>query len=143
MIMEKKLIVKADMSWQCSGELFEELKEVVCEMSKFGKFEESGILISGFNIKYKDSELGDFGFAIKALKQGKRVVREGWNGKGMFLIHIRNACQTEIRGSGAVDLDEHGLWAVNDYIGMKTADDEFVPWLASQTDMLAEDWTIL
>ena len=71
----------------------------------------------------------DFGDAIRALKNGKRVTRPGWNGKGMWLA-IQNP-------------DEHPNTMTVPFIFMHTADDHEVPWLASQTDMLAEDWEIL
>lgn len=81
----------------------------------------------------------NFGQAIEALKQGKKVQRQGWNGKGMFLIYINpylNSQFSIIEKQGIV-----GTLAC--YIGMKTADNQLVPWLASQTDVLAEDWCIL
>lgn len=67
----------------------------------------------------------DFGKAIELLKRGKRVAREGWNGKGMFL-----ELQTP---------DEHSKMTLP-YLWMWTACKNRVPWLASQTDVLAEDW---
>ena len=67
----------------------------------------------------------DFGLALVALKRGGKVARAGWNGKGMWL-----ALQTPDEGS-KMSLP---------YIYMKTVDDKLVPWLASQTDLLAEDW---
>lgn len=69
-----------------------------------------------------------FGDAIRALKEGKRVSRAGWNGKGMWL---------ELQVP-----DTHSKMTLP-YIYMKTVDDNRVPWLASQTDMLAEDWGIV
>lgn len=69
-----------------------------------------------------------FGEAISALKEGKRVSRTGWNGKGMWL---------ELQVP-----DAHSKMTLP-YIYMKTVDDNRVPWLASQTDMLAEDWGIV
>jgi len=73
-----------------------------------------------------------FGDAIAALTDGRRVAREGWNGKGMWLRLIK-----------FYQLDGHphtlGLKLLP-WIGMKTADGGFVPWLASQTDMQADDW---
>lgn len=73
-----------------------------------------------------------FGQAIEAMKAGKCVARKGWNGKGMWLRLIE-----------AYRIDSHhstlGLQLLP-WIGMKTADNCFVPWLASQTDMQAEDW---
>ena len=78
----------------------------------------------------------DFGEAIKALKEGKRVARTGWNGKGMFLLYVPS------EKWGIIDKIGLGIPKSNllSWIGMKTADGKFVPWLASQTDMLAEDW---
>lgn len=69
-----------------------------------------------------------FGEAIAALKEGKRVSRTGWNGKGMWL---------ELQVP-----DAHSKMTLP-YIYMKTAQDDLVPWLASQTDVLAEDWGIV
>lgn len=91
-----------------------------------------------------------FGAALEALKQGKRVAREGWNGKGMFLfllpasdgiptkvIHdpaLRAVIESEVGGE---TFDAYGS------IRMFTADRKILTgWLASQTDMLAEDWVI-
>lgn len=67
----------------------------------------------------------NFGQAIEALKVGRRVQRVGWNGKGMWL---------ELQVP-----DEHSKMTLP-YIFMSTVDGDLVPWLASQTDMLAEDW---
>lgn len=80
-----------------------------------------------------------FGWAIGRLKDGKRVSRQGWNGKGMWLALIP-ADQWGI-GSG-VPWDHGHMDAPQNlpWIGMRTADNRFVPWLASQTDILAEDW---
>lgn len=77
----------------------------------------------------------DFGDAIAALKAGKRVARAGWNGKGMWLRLI-----TQYQ----VGYDPHILGRkLLPWIGMKTADGGFVPWLASQADMLSEDWELM
>lgn len=77
----------------------------------------------------------NFGQAIESLKNGSRVVREGWNGKGMWLHLV----DTNIRGT----LKTGESVQQTPYIEMKTADNKLVPWLASQTDMLAEDWEIV
>lgn len=78
-----------------------------------------------------------FGDAIAALKEGLRVAREGWNGKGMWLGLV-NTGYYDVGCSVVNDIDSLLPW-----IGMKTADNKFVPWLASQTDVLAEDWQIV
>ena len=77
----------------------------------------------------------NFGDAIAALKKGERVARAGWNGKGMWLRLIEQY---------QVGYDPHILGRkLLPWIGMKTADDGFVPWLASQADMLSEDWELV
>jgi hypothetical protein len=70
----------------------------------------------------------DIGVAIKWMRHGERVARKGWNGKGMYL-----ALQTP---------DANSKMSLP-YIFMKTADDKLVPWLASQTDLLSDDWEVV
>jgi hypothetical protein len=85
-----------------------------------------------------------FGQALVALKQGCRVAREGWNGKGMWLKLVpRN--QWSLHPGAGLDLHLAGIGMQERYgwIGMKTTNNDFGPWLASQTDMLAEDWVVL
>ena len=78
----------------------------------------------------------NFGQAIEALISGKNVARAGWNGKGMYLFLVKGEDLSNI-------FDPDSCECV-DSIGMKTAQDTFViGWLASQTDMLAEDWAIV
>jgi hypothetical protein len=77
----------------------------------------------------------NFGEAITALKNGHRVAREGWNGKGMWL-----ALEP---GVEAAPNTTPQLLSRRPYIQMKDATDQLVPWLASQTDMLAEDWGVV
>jgi hypothetical protein len=85
---------------------------------------------------------GTFGWALEELKSGFKVAREGWNGKGMWLSLTTPVAGTYIiHGFGMANqpatLEELPLLP---WIGMRTADGKYVPWLASQTDMLAEDW---
>lgn len=67
----------------------------------------------------------DFGLAISKLKRGHRVQRAGWNGKGIWL--------------GLQVPDAHSKMGLP-YIYMSTVDGKLVPWLASQTDVLGDDW---
>ncbi|MDK9586728.1 DUF2829 domain-containing protein [Lelliottia sp. V86_10] len=89
-----------------------------------------------------------FGDAVEALKNGKRVQRAGWNGKGMYL-HLVKSPQSATPNDWRYDAtcgDKYTFVPgvkLLPWIGMKTADDCFVPWLASQTDMLAEDWEVI
>ncbi len=79
----------------------------------------------------------NFGEAIAALKSGKLVAREGWNDKGMWLILIVGEAVAQ---AIADRYGDGNAIPVLDAIYMKTATGELVPWLASQTDVLAEDW---
>ncbi len=85
-----------------------------------------------------------FGLTVEALKKGARVARAGWNGKGMWLRLVEPGAYDV--GCGTVGYQPGQPESKIDllpWIGMKTADGKFVPWLASQTDVLADDWMIL
>lgn len=85
----------------------------------------------------------NFSQALNYLKQGKKVYRRGWNGKGMYIVYQKGYPQgipINKNTSEATGLSEGTVCKFLPYIMMKTADDSFVPWLASQTDLLAEDW---
>lgn len=68
------------------------------------------------------------GEAVKEMQNGKHVARSGWNGKGMYL---------------ALQVPDANSKMSLPYVYMKTADDKLVPWLCSQTDLLATDWSIV
>lgn len=92
-----------------------------------------------------------FGMAIEAMKQGKKVARRGWNGKGMWLCiplveGPKEIPATGIWGKPNAEYAEQngGTVKVAPYVTMKAADGTIVMgWLASQTDMLADDWVIV
>jgi hypothetical protein len=81
----------------------------------------------------------NFGQAVEILKCGNKVCRQGWNGKGMFLFYTKGEDYYMLGASNELLSGYDRL----PWIGMKTADDKFVPWLASQTDILAEDWMVV
>lgn len=89
-----------------------------------------------FEAAYQPIDAMSFGHAVVALKAGQRVAREGWNGKGMWLKLI------PVEMAEAVAFQHEALYA-QPWIGMKTAQEMFVPWVASQSDMLADDWRIV
>jgi hypothetical protein len=77
-----------------------------------------------------------FGEVLEELKNGNRVARAGWNGKGMWLVLIHPGNAMHTNSAGAFDMQP--------CIGMKTADHKMQPgWLASQADMLSEDWELV
>lgn len=100
----------------------------------------SAIQVAGVNVANKF----DFGLAIHCLKAGKKVQRAGWNGKGMFLYYVPAASypmqRNNLETMGGIFPDDMVPYGA--YIAMKTAQDNVVPWLASQTDVLAEDWQL-
>jgi hypothetical protein len=98
-----------------------------------------------FDRAYRPCDGMTFGQAIEALKAGKRVARAGWNGKGMFLYYVPAASYPAQRNTFGtmVGVFPDDMVPYCAYIAMKTAQDNVVPWLASQTDMLSEDWEIV
>jgi hypothetical protein len=76
----------------------------------------------------------NFSDALSLLKAGQKICRFGWNGKGMWLCLVES---DEVFVHKSIDAK------LLPWIGMKTADDCFVPWLASQTDLLAIDWMVV
>lgn len=82
----------------------------------------------------------DFSDALRLVKEGKKVQRSGWNGKGMFIFLVPGSIfkvnQPPLLGiyPEGTEINYHG------HVDMKTADGQIVPWLCSQTDLLASDW---
>jgi len=68
------------------------------------------------------------GEAIEQMRAGRRIGRSGWNGKGMYL---------------ELQIPDAPSKMTLPYVYMKTATDDLVPWLCSQTDLLADDWEIV
>jgi len=87
----------------------------------------------------------DFGEALTALKQGKRVTRAGWNGPGQWIVLVgASAIRVEASrplGKAAPELVGHEV-RYGAHIDIKTVQGTVVPWIASQTDVLADDWKI-
>lgn len=71
------------------------------------------------------ADVNGIGWAVKQMRDGRKVSRDGWNGKKMYL-----ALQ---------EPDVHSKMTLP-YVYIKTVDDQLVPWLCSQTDLLAVDW---
>lgn len=98
----------------------------------------------GKNAAYRGPGM-DFGQALDALKEGARVAREGWNGKGMFLYFVPAASYPAQRNEFGTMLGmfPDDMVPYRAYIAMKTVDNDIVPWVCSQTDALADDWEIV
>lgn len=87
----------------------------------------------------------NFGEALDHLKakNGNKVARQGWNGKDMFIFLVQGSTFVVNRAPLLGIYPEGTEIKYHAHIDMKTADDQVVPWLASQTDVLAEDWNIV
>lgn len=88
----------------------------------------------------------DFGHALSRLKNGDKVGRAGWNGKGMYVVHqpgYPDGIPINENTARATGLPQGTLCNFRPYLMMRTVDGEFVPWVASQTDLLAEDWEVV
>lgn len=84
--------------------------------------------------------LFSFSEALDLLKDGKLVCRAGWNGAGMFLFLVPGSTFSVNRPPLLGIYAEGQIISYHPHIDMKTADGLIVPWLASQTDLLANDW---
>lgn len=89
-----------------------------------------------------------FGEAIEMMKRGKKVARKGWNGKGIY-IWLMRACEVPVEWCREPVLkgiaeSEGGVVKCGPCARMRAADGTVVTgWLASQTDMFAEDWCVV
>lgn len=84
-----------------------------------------------------------FSDALTALKAGLKVARHGWNGKGMFLFLVPGSSFTVSRHPLLGIYPEGTKIDYHAHIDMKTAQGYVVPWLASQADLLDEDWQVV
>lgn len=85
------------------------------------------------------------GWAVKQMQDGQRVCRAGWNGKGMYLAYqpgYPDGIAINANTAKATGQPEGTVLKFLPYVMMRTAQGEFVPWLCSQTDLLAIDWQI-
>lgn len=94
----------------------------------------------------------NFGKALDALKQGKKVGREGWNGKGMFIyvttgsvvpvVNLKPETSKHLFGNSLLECDV--CVEIKPHIDMKSADGSItIGWNPSQPDMFAEDWQVI
>jgi hypothetical protein len=103
-----------------------------------------------FDRAYHPTSAMSFGDAVVMLKAGKKVARSGWNGKGMWLAYTPGsefAPEFAKAGHAAAHRAKEAPGEnvrLLPHIDMRAADGSMViGWLASQTDMLADDWTLV
>lgn len=83
-----------------------------------------------------------FEHALQSLRDGKRVQRVGWNGKGMWVILVRPDVYDVGAQTLGFDARLNADPKLSPWLGLHSADGHFVPWLPSQTDLLADDWSL-
>ena len=86
----------------------------------------------------------NIGQAVESMKAGKKVWRSGWNGRGMWIVYQKaypDGIPINKNTAEATGIPEGTLQKFLPYVMMRTADGAFVPWLCSQTDLLADDWS--
>ncbi len=85
----------------------------------------------------------NFSVALDHIKNGCKVARAGWNGKGMFIFLVPGS-QFKVSRPPLLGIYPEGTDInYHAHIDMRTANGQIVPWLCSQTDMLANDWEII
>ena len=99
-----------------------------------------------FEKAYKKTDGMTFGLAIEAMKKGCRIARKGWNGKGMFVVYQKGypegiPCNKQT--AEAYGYNEGDLFKCRPYMQMRCADGTHQMWLASQSDILENDWYIV
>ena len=99
-----------------------------------------------FEAAYRRTDGMNFGLAIEAARMGKKISRAGWNGKGMWVVYrtgYPEGIPANKNTADAVGIQEGELFKVRPYLQMKCVDGSFQMWLASQSDILADDWYIV
>lgn len=89
---------------------------------------------------------GNFGWALEQLRAGRRLTRHGWNGQGMWIGYqagYPDGIPINANTANSTGIPEGTVCRFRPYLMMKTADGDFVPWVASQTDLLADDWNVV
>ena len=85
----------------------------------------------------------DFGEAIRAVKAGKRVARDGWNGKGMFIYLVPGSMFAVNRAPLLGIYPEGTQISYRPHMDLRTADGSVSTWAPSGSDALAEDWHVV
>lgn len=88
----------------------------------------------------------DFSAALHLVKAGRLIHRQGWNGIGMYVAHqagYPDGIPINANTAQATGVPEGTVCRFDPYLMMRNAQGNFIPWLASQGDLLADDWTTI
>ncbi|MBQ8503318.1 MAG: DUF2829 domain-containing protein [Clostridia bacterium] len=109
-------------------------------------FTEDWEIVNGAKIKDLDILTFTFGEAIRRLKNGQKVARKGWNGRGMFVVYQKGYPQgipCNKQTAEAWGLNEGDPFICNPYLQIKNVNGSHSMWVPSIGDILAEDWYIV
>jgi hypothetical protein len=87
-----------------------------------------------------------FGLALEIAKNGKKIARQGWNGKGMFVVYQKgypDGIPCNKQTAEAWGLNEGDLFKCEPYLQIKTAQGSHAMWVPNIGDILAEDWVVV
>ena len=117
-------------------------REVLLELMDMFKVSDVDALLRRARTLSSMVPTGSFGWAIEQLKMGRRVAREGWNGKSMWLMKIQGSNDiAKLHGYGFGEVLGEPTFA--DTVIIRTPGHMLVAWNASQQDMLATDWVLV
>lgn len=88
----------------------------------------------------------DFSDALRECKAGSRIQRAGWNGKNMYVVFqpgYPDGVAINANTAKATGIEQGTVCVFRPYLMMRAADGTFVPWVASQSDLLADDWLVV
>lgn len=87
----------------------------------------------------------NFSQALDAVKQGKKIAREGWNGKGLFVIYVPGTLNVKpTPGTPYANALSQETVNIQGHLDLFTSSKEMQPgWLATQSDLLSEDWEVV
>lgn len=87
----------------------------------------------------------NFSEALEQVKLGSKITRTGWNGKSQYVVYqpgYPDGISINANTAKATGLPEGSTGYFRPYLMFRTAQGDFVPWVATQTDILADDWAI-
>jgi hypothetical protein len=87
-----------------------------------------------------------FGFALEAVRQGQKIARMGWNGKGMYVVYkpgYPDGVPCNAATAKAHGIAEGQKIYYRPYFEISMVDRQFVPWVPSVSDVLADDWYVI
>ena len=85
----------------------------------------------------------NFGQALESMKSGKKVAREGWNGKGMFVYYVPPNSYKAQTGVAKAHFGDDAMVPYNAYMAIKNVNGTVSTWVPSVNDCLSDDWGVI